>query len=86
MKEVNKIAVDNNFQAIGKVKNTTELIDEIKNSNLHNESLLKLISNDLPGLIAKVKSTKLKSIIDLNSNLIAKVSNEILSLEIIKKL
>ena len=82
MKEVNKIAVDNNFQAIGKVKNTTELIDEIKNNNLHNVSLLKLINNDLSGLIAKVKDTKLKSSIDLNSNPISKVSNEIVSLAI----
>jgi hypothetical protein len=81
-KEVNKIAVYNNFQEIGKVKNTTELIDEIKNNNLHNVSLLKLINNDLSGLIAKVKDTKLKSSIDLNSNPISKVSNEIVSLAI----
>lgn len=86
LKEVNKIAVDNNFQEIGKVKNTTELIDEIKNNNLHNVSLLKLINNDLSGLIAKVKDTKLKSSIDLNSNLISKLSNEILSLGINKQI
>ena len=49
LKKINKIAVDNNFQAIGKVKSITELIEEIKNKNLHNESLLQLINNDLSG-------------------------------------
>lgn len=80
LKEVNTITVDNNFQTIGKVKNTVELIEEVKTKNSNNESLLKLIKNDLSDLIEQVKSTKLKNSIDLSSDLISKASNEISSL------
>jgi hypothetical protein len=82
LKEINKIAVENNFQAIGKVKNSTELVEELKNRNLSNKSISKLIDTNLLSLIEQIKNTKLESRIDLNSDLVSKISNEILDLGI----
>ena len=55
LKELNTLAIDNNFQAIGKVKNTTELIEETRNKNLQNKSLLKLVNDNLSNLIEQIK-------------------------------
>ncbi|EAS05901.2 helicase carboxy-terminal domain protein (macronuclear) [Tetrahymena thermophila SB210] len=77
LKEINKIAIVNNFQTIGKVKNSTELVEELKSRNLSNKSIQKLIDDNLLSLIEKIKSSKLESRIDLNSDLVSKISNSI---------
>lgn len=60
IREANLIAVENNFQAVGKIKHVRELIEELKNKNQNNKSLLNLISNDkLQQQIEQVKNTKL---------------------------
>ncbi|EAR95365.2 helicase carboxy-terminal domain protein (macronuclear) [Tetrahymena thermophila SB210] len=66
LKGINQIAVRHNFQTIGKVKNTTELVGELKSRNLHNQQVLEMIDGGLISQIAQIQNTRLESKIYLN--------------------
>ncbi|XP_047128515.1 uncharacterized protein LOC124809060 [Hydra vulgaris] len=61
VKEVNLIAVENNFQVVGKIKNLSELIRELGDKNANNLDILKLIEDKLDEKIEEVKNPGLKS-------------------------
>jgi preprotein translocase subunit SecA len=59
--EINKIAVENNFDAIGVIKNNEELIRELRGNNSGNESLSQLVGNNFLKMIEEINSNQLKS-------------------------
>ncbi|CAF4416357.1 unnamed protein product, partial [Didymodactylos carnosus] len=64
LKGLNKLVIENNFQLKGKVKNPTELLNELKISNKDNLSLVNYIRTELPNELEEIKRKDLMSIIE----------------------
>ncbi|CAF1433891.1 unnamed protein product [Adineta steineri] len=63
LKGLNKLVIENNFQLSGKVKSSSELLDELEESNKDNLSLVNYIRTDLPRELEEIKKQDLKSVI-----------------------
>ncbi|KAL4473568.1 hypothetical protein ABPG74_022432 [Tetrahymena malaccensis] len=79
LKEINKIAIVSNFQTTGRIQNSTQLVEELKNTNLSNRSIQELIDSDLLNQINKIKSSKLESITNSNQSQFYIILNQIKS-------
>ncbi|RNA03523.1 pre translocase subunit [Brachionus plicatilis] len=62
IRKLNTLAIENNFQLEGKVKDTSELLIELKSGlNLTNKNLIKYVETDLRTHLELLKSETLKS-------------------------
>ncbi|CAF4568609.1 unnamed protein product, partial [Didymodactylos carnosus] len=72
LKGLNKLVIENNFQLKGKVKNPTELLNELEISNKDNLSLVNYIRTELPNELDEIKRKDLMSRIEYTQLPIAK--------------
>ncbi|CAF1267992.1 unnamed protein product, partial [Didymodactylos carnosus] len=66
LKGLNKLVIENNFQLKGKVKNPTELLNELEESNKNNSALVQYIRTELPKELEEIKREDLKSLLQYN--------------------
>ncbi len=61
LKLINKLAVENSFQQEGKMKNYSELIEELVTLNADNEDLVRYIRYELGEQLDKIKRGNFKA-------------------------
>jgi hypothetical protein len=66
LKGLNKLVIENNFQLKGKVKSSSELLNELEETNKNNPILIKYIRTELPKELEEIKKEDLKSLIQYN--------------------